>query len=280
MVRASVPGMPEPEMVTACERIEVAAWRDHYEAAPVHVRAALGVAVHAAGDGVALVARGIESLLANRIVGLGLGAVADETMLDAALAHYRGQPGGFAVNLSPRARPTTLAQWLARRGMATFFHHLPHGRAAGAAPDSGSSLLVRETAAGDAARWSELATHEHEGDARAPQRAWHEACVGRPGWVHLLAWRGDTPVATAAMFVHGDAAWLGHARTLPGHRRMGAQRALLAARIRIATQRGARWLATETGPDWPDVARESLRNVRWAGFTALHERPSWIPVPA
>lgn len=267
-------------MIAACERIEVAAWRDHYEAAPEPARTTLGVRVHAVGDGVALVARGIESLLANRIVGLGLGEPVDEAALDAALALYRGQPGGFAINLSPRARPAAIAQWLARRGMATFFHHLPHGRAAGDAPDSGSSLLVREVTHREAAEWSELATLDGDEGTCAPHREWHEACVGRPGWVHLLAWQGDTPVATAAMFVQGDAAWCGFARTRPTHRRLGAQRALLAARIRIATQRGAQWLATETAPDWPDVARESLRNVRWAGFTALHERPSWIPVPA
>lgn len=271
--------MPAPELIAACERIEVAAWRDHYEAAPTDVREGLGVAVHAVGTGVALVARGVESLLANRIVGLGLDDPVDASTLDAALALYRGLAGGFAVNLSPRARPATLPQWLAARGMATFFHHLPHGRLAGDAPDSGSSLLVREVSPVEAGLWSEVATAEHDETTRTLQCAWHEACVGRAGWTHLLAWQADKPVATAMMYVQGDAAWFGSARTLPSHRRMGAQRALLAARIRIATSQGARHLATETGPDWPDVARESLRNVRWAAFEPLHERPSWIPIP-
>ena len=272
--------MPSPELIAACERIEVAAWRDHYEAAPDEVRAALGVSLHAVGEGVALVAQGVESLLANRVIGLGLEAAADENQLDAAIAHFRGVEGGFAVNLSPRARPASIQQWLEARGLATFFHHLPHGREAGDAPDSGSSLLVREVSREDASHWSALAASHAEGDAVHHQRAWNEACIGRVGWTHVLAWQGKAPVAAAAMYVHGDAAWFGHARTLPSHRRMGAQRALLAARIRIATRQGARWLATETGPDWPDVARESLRNVRWAGFVPLHERPSYIPVPA
>ncbi len=271
--------MTSPELIDACERIEIAAWRDHYEAAPPGVREALGVGVHAVGQGVALVARRVESLLANRVIGLGLFEPADEAAVDAALEHYRGVAGGFAVNLSPRARPRSLPDWLEARGLATFFHHLPHGRRAGEPPESGSSLLVREVAAAEAAVWSGIATAEPGSEASPHEFAWHEACVGRAGWTHVLAWQERMPVAAASLFVQGDAAWLGHARTLPSHRRMGAQRALLSARVRIATRQGARFLATETGPDWPDVARESLRNVRWAGFAPLHERPSWIPVP-
>lgn len=267
------------EATLACERIEIAAWRDYYEAVPSAARDALGVSVHAVGEGVALVARTIESLLANRIIGLGLGLAASEASIDEALAHYRGVAGGFAVNLSPRAMPESIPLWLESRGLATFFHHLPHGRAAGSPPDSGSSLFVREVEPESAAVWSHVAMAETE-DATSPhQFAWHEACVGRAGWTQVLAMQGESAVAAATMFMQGDAAWLGHARTLSSHRRMGAQRALLAARIRIATHRGAKWLATETGPDWPDVARESLRNVRWAGFAPLHERPSWIPIP-
>lgn len=269
------------EAIAACERIEVAAWRDHYEAAPPAVREALGVSVHAVGEGVAVVARGVESLLANRIIGLGLTAPADETLLDSALARFEGVAGGFAINLSPRAMPAALPEWLERRGMATFFHHLPHCRAAGEAPESGSALVVREVPRDSPGLWSDVAVAapEDEGRRSVHQLAWHDACVGRPGWTHLLAWHGDRPVAAASLFVRDGAAWFGHARTLPSHRRMGAQRALLTARIRIATRQGARWLTTETAPDWPDVARESLRNVRWAGFEPIHERPSWIPVP-
>ena len=96
---------------------------------------------------------------------------------------------------------------------------------------------------------------------------------------HLLACEGDQAIAGAALFAVDGAAWLGHAHTREGFRRRGAQQALLAERIRLAAAAGATLLTTETAPDWPDLPRESLRNVARAGFRIAYERPSWIRLP-
>ena len=100
--------------------------------------------------------------------------------------------------------------------------------------------------------------------------------MGRARWTHLLAFEDNESVAGAAVYVAEATAWLGHAHTREGFRRRGAQQALLAERIRLAAAAGATLLTTETAPDWPDLPRESLRNVARAGFRVAYERPSWI----
>jgi GNAT superfamily N-acetyltransferase len=191
-------------------------------------------------------------------------------------AHFaNGSP--FAINLSPLAEPGTLAQELASRGMRTFFHHVKWLRGAAAPAAVTTRLRVTRVAPADAGVFA-AATHAGEEPHRDAQRAWAAAMVGRPGWHHVLAWQDDEAVAGAAVFVEDGAAWLGHARTREAFRRQGAQQALLAERIRIAAEAGATLLTTETAPDWPDLPRESLRNVARAGFRIAYERPSWIRV--
>ena len=71
--------------------------------------------------------------------------------------------------------------------------------------------------------------------------------VGRPGWTCLVAIDGDRVVAGGALLVDGDQGWLGMGAVLPEARGRGAQRALLAARVRLAAEAGCTTVTTETG---------------------------------
>jgi GNAT superfamily N-acetyltransferase len=255
------------------EWIEAAAWRDARAAAAPATALALGLEVHARDDATVFLARRVDSLLHNRVLGLGLaGPMAAETPRRLQ-ADYAGVPGGFAVNLSPLAPPAVAAA-LSAAGYATWFHHLKHVRATAAAAPGAPGWRVAPLSAADGAVWAALAAPAGEGPAAL--REWSLGTLGRAGWTHFLASEGDTPAAVAALFVQGEWGWVGWAHTLPAHRGRGAQRALLAERVRAAHAQGARWLTTETGPDWEEVPRAALDNVRAAGFTTLYERPSWI----
>lgn len=76
----------------------------------------------------------------------------------------------------------------------------------------------------------------------------------------------DEPAAAAALFVDGEAGYLGFGATLPEHRGRGGQGALLAARIEHARAAGCRLLATETGELRDDRPSASHRNLLRAGF--------------
>jgi len=260
------------------ERIESLAWLDQHAAAPAAAITALGLRTRAIGHAALLAADRSDSLLNNRAIGVGMLEAATPELLDAVEAHYAPSPQGFAINLCPLAEPNDVSRELARRGFQTWFHHVKWVRGVSTPPPLAHELHVSHVTAADAERFAEV-QHDDDTPERAAQMEWTVACVGRPGWTHLLAWDGDEPVAGAAVFVHHDTAWLGHARTRDSSRRRGAQQTLLAERIRVAGAAGATLLTTETAPDWPDLPRESLRNVARAGFRITYERPSWIRFP-
>ncbi len=256
------------------EDIEAAAWRDLHASATDDDRAALGLRPRDLAGGWLMAADRMESLLHNRALGLGLHEPLAPAALDELLGHYRDRVPGFALNLCPLAASEALEHELVRRGFATWFHHLKWVRAAERAPRVTSALRVESVPPERAHEWGELAARIM--DSPPGYAAWSARAVGRPGWSHYFAYANGTPVAVAAMFVRGEAAWLGSGGTLESHRRQGAHNALFAVRIADALAQGVRWLTTETAPDWPDLPRESLRNAQRAGFHPAYERPSWI----
>jgi hypothetical protein len=89
-----------------------------------------------------------------------------------------------------------------------------------------------------------------------------------------VAFDGDDPAATGALYVDGDVGWLSLGATLPEHRRKGAQGALLAERIRIAPALGCTALVTETGEAVEGRPSNSYRNILRAGFAEAFVRPN------
>ena len=102
--------------------------------------------------------------------------------------------------------------------------------------------------------------------------------VGRTHWRLVGAFEGDALVACAALYLAGEAAWLGLAATRPTHRRRGAQTALIARRIAIAHAAGVRTLAAETTEDTREKLNPSTHNLRRLGFRDHYLRPNWVKV--
>lgn len=262
----------------AIERVEAAAWQDAHMAATNDDVRALGLRTALVAGACVMSADRVESLLMNRVLGLGLHEHASEAAVDALLAHFRNHPEGFGVNLSPFAQPPGIEHWLQARGFATFFRHVKWVRGHEPAPAPASAFRIVRATPGEAGDWAALSVRVFE---HSPAQArWLARTIGREGWSHYFAYDGAQRVAKAALFVHERAAWLGSAGTLVSHRRQGAQSALLAQRITDALAAGAEWLTLETAPEMPHLPGTSLRNAARAGFHPAYERPSWIwPVP-
>lgn len=267
------------ELARACEAIEADAWRDVWACASSDVAGELGLRTLERGGTLALAADSLESLLMNRVVCLGVGEPLDDAALDAITAHFEGGQS-FAWNVSPVAKPEGLEDSLTTRGYATYFHHVRWARDASPyAPARATALRVTRVTPGDDARaWAELSA-EVFAHGSPLVRDWLAALPGRECWQVFAAWDGDTLAGGAALYVRGTFAWLGMGAARDAHRGKGAQTALLAARIAAAAEAGARWLTTETGPNWPELDPVSWRNVERAGFGVLYERPSWIRPP-
>lgn len=78
-----------------------------------------------------------------------------------------------------------------------------------------------------------------------------------------------TPIAAAAMTVHGDVAVLGGASTLRAHRGKGAQSRLLRHRMHVAADAGCALAVATAAP-----GSVSAANLHRAGFV-LHQRTAW-----
>jgi hypothetical protein len=265
------------EQARAIERVEVRAWRDLFAAAPPLAASALGLAGRELGGAYALSAPTVESLMFNRVVGLGMTRPASDTLLDAIVSHYADRNAPFEVNLCPLAEPSDLATRLAARGLGAPFHHVKWVRGIQAAPAHPWTLRLERVKPRQALAFGSIAAEGFASGLPAA-RDWFASSVGRPGWTHYVASDGDEPLGCGALFVSDDGAWLSLDSTREGHRHKGAQSLIIAARIRDAAAAGCRWLSSDTGPNRADVDTTAWRNLQRAGFVAAYERQCWMRV--
>ena len=86
----------------------------------------------------------------------------------------------------------------------------------------------------------------------------------------FVAERDGEPIATAALFMHGQTALLAGASTIPSGRRLGAQNALLEARLRHAAANNCDVAMMVAGP-----GSASQRNAERQGFRIAYTRTKW-----
>ncbi len=239
--------------------------------APADVVTNIGMRIERAGSAVALITKKMDFMLFNRVIGLGLMEPATEMMVDNIIALYHNASiQNFAVQLSPAAQPAALPAWLEARGLLRRGNWAKVYRGVESPPEIPTDLRIECIGPEHAAAFASVAcTAFGMPDTLRP---WLAAFVGGPGWRHYLAWDGDTPVATGALFIRDGVGWLGVGSTLPSHRRRGAQGAIMAQRIRDGVELGCRRLITETGEDTPDHPNPSYHNMRRTGFKLAYHR--------
>jgi len=262
-------------MAAVCERAERLAWADFCRAATGAVATACGVGLaEMAGTTLGRATR-VDLLTVNRAVGLGMDQEATPAVLDGIFDFYRDVPR-FSIPLSPAARPAEIGEWLTTRGMRHHNNWIKLFRGAreplrftpvpGLRVESIDSALagVAATIIGDAFGFSD------------ELRAWWSAAVGRPDWIHYLAYRDDQPIGTAALFVSGELAWLGWTAARDGAHGRGAQTDLILRRMADAASAGCRWLVMESAEDEPDHRTPPTRSLRRLGFEVAYQRPNYV----
>lgn len=118
--------------------------------------------------------------------------------------------------------------------------------------------------ASTAAAWATTLLDGFEYTATADREridTWNQMLLSLPGLTALIATIDGTPVGSASVLVVGSIALLGGAATIPARRRRGVQRALIEARLAVATQAGCE-LAVVTA----DPGSSSGRNAERTGF--------------
>lgn len=206
--------------------------------------------------------------------GLGVFEPVTPWTLDA-LEHFFTSRGADVLHeVSPLADPTTLAL-LTERGYrpceftSVLFQPLSlEGTAQAPTP-----LTVRPAE-----------THEREAWVHTAQEGWSEfpevrefmaafgpVAAGAADSYPFLAFDGTRPIATGTLWIHGGVALLAGASTVPGARGRGAQKALLAARLRFAAERGCSLAMMGALP-----GSTSQRNAERNGFRVAYTRIKWM----
>jgi GNAT superfamily N-acetyltransferase len=255
--------------VDAEERAELLAMRDLYCAAPAELSGPTWIETAGA---LCLAYPQLPARELNRVIGLGLTRPTSETDLDEVLAFFAERDAPAYISLAPAAQPQVqLERWLAARGLREGYAWQKFRHGGASAGRATTQLVVRETNDGLAFARAFIA-----GYGMPPfLRPWFAALPGRPGWHCFVAYEGDEPVGCGGLYIEEGIAWLGMGATTPERRGLGAQSAILAARVERARDLGCREIVTETGIPGPDGPGPSYRNILRAGFVESYVRPNW-----
>lgn len=256
------------------DQIELAARRDLFAAAPPDFGCAV---MQVPGTGATLMrVPALPTPSMNRVVGLpGATALTDATLEWIRLAYRNAGVPDFWLHAWDLPIDAALHAGYTARGWR------PDAQAAWAkclcdldgplpALDLNPALQVRAARAGEGALSGAIVCASF---GMAPAMApWMGAVVGRPNWQVFFAMADGVPVASAALFIDGPRAWLGMGATLPAARNRGSQLLLLAARMAAAKAAGCSVAGIESEAPPAGATRQSLNNIRRAGFREIGQR--------
>jgi len=213
--------------------------------------------------------------LYNRILGLGVGEPATESMLDDAIAFLQNAGcTNYIAQVSPLAQPAQCLEWLAARSFKPGRNWAKVYRGNEPAPVIPTDLRVEKIGQEQADAFADVALPVW--GMPPAGRPLINGNVSKPGWHHYLAFDGEKPVSAAAMFVNGETGWLGFASTLKKYRKRGGQGAMFARRIEDGLALGCKWFVTETGEDTPEDPNPSYHNMLRSGFKLAYLRRNYV----
>jgi hypothetical protein len=214
----------------------------------------------------------------NRIIGLGIGEPATESMLDEAIAVF--QNAGcktYMAQVCPLAQPSQVPEWLAIRGFQPSRNWAKMYRSTEPAKNIPTDLRIEKIGKDQADAFAGVVLTAFE----MPRvlRPLAKGFIGQPGWHHYLAFENEKPVSASAMFVNGEVTWLGFGSTLKKYRKHGGQGAMFARRIQDAIELGCKWFVTETGEDTVEDPNPSYHNMLRSGFKLAYLRRNYVHQP-
>lgn len=268
-----------PEADSMVELCEAYAYTSLIEGAPAALRRKFGLQARQVGPSYALAASGLaNTLVLNRVLGLGLTDPATAADLDVLDASYRDSGiASYAIELSPSALPSNLADLLLARGFVPFRQTAMMLRVCEPIEMPDCTLQVRRASVSDAEAFAALCCGVFGYPEPMPQIL--NATFESSSWQHWMAFDRNRPVAAAMTHLRGDTGWIGWVCTQPEHRGKGAQHALAAAQLRGAAEAGASWVTLEAAKGSKTKPGQSLRNYQRLGWTVVHDRVVYLRRP-
>ncbi|WP_128544723.1 GNAT family N-acetyltransferase [Larkinella soli] len=261
----------------AVEQAGVACWREFWLTAgrlpelqpAIHTRAL-------PGGGLAGRFAGPDILAFNRCLGLGLQRAVGEAALDAVETFFaEGGIPRFFVPVFPGTQSDAFSTLLESRGYLRYNQWaMLYRHAEWPLPEAETHLTIRIAGAADQDTYARIVNTAFDW----PEAVGYSfaASLGRAGWRHYLALNGEEAVAVAALYQCHDVGVMALGATLPGHRNLGAQTALIRQRIRDARALGCRHLCVETAENRPEAPSKSYQNLIRQHFIPAYLRPNYL----
>ncbi len=271
--------MTRHEHMREAEDIELAALCALHDAADAPLRARLGLRLETVADGVASVAGALpaSAITINRMLGLGRARPPQVADVRSAVDLYRGAGvEGFFVQPDPGTSDDRIAPLCQAAGLerARAWQKFTRGQKE-AVPEVESEFSIREVGPAEGEAFARIVCDAF--DLGSAAIAWIARMPKAAGWHAYMAFSGDTPAGTGALFVSGEAAFTDFGATAPDFRGRGAQTANLAHRVRAALEMGCARLHTCTGVAVAGDPQHSYANILKCGFRESHVRTAWQP---
>ena len=235
----------------------------------------LGARVERIGGATCLALAAVpRSAMFNRALGLGLERPAREEDVDEIVQFYRELGVEWCAAVAPSAEPAEIASWLGAHGFGPGYAWAKFRRGLDELPEETGELRVERVDGLAASTFADVFIRCY--GVPELMRDWLAQLPDRDGWDCFVAYDGNVPAATGALYITQGVGWLGIAATLPEHRRRGAQTALLSARIRAAAGAGCAVVVTETGELLDGKPSSSYHNIVRAGFELDYVRPNYV----
>ena len=191
-------------------------------------------------------------------------------LTDRMLAFYEkaGRPGWIVADRSP---------WPGAEAESRSIVFAADPASVASADPTDPDVTVREIEPGEADAWSRVLVEASTIDG-PERRAWIEATrrqVGTGGHHRLIAEQAGEPIGVAGLFTRRRVGLLATTAVLPAARGRGIQRALIAARVRLAIERRCNVVTASALVDSP-----SARNLERMGFRPIHEQALYRFDPA
>jgi hypothetical protein len=258
------------DVAHAFARVNAAALRSLYRQEVAEEYGVWAVAVKSA---VALVTATADRDL-NRVVNLGVFEPATQAQVGAVLELYARAHVPFTVQLSPMARPPKLGDWLGDRGLRVAEEWTILSRNLPARVSDVPGVDVVQVQPEDASKYARV--FESAFGIGFGQGQLAASAIGQPGWHHYLARDDSRPFAVAAMFVHERTALFAGSGTLRTETGRGAQRALIARRLKDAAALGCDLALVETAESLGGETPPSLHNILHAEFRVAFRQRSFV----
>lgn len=244
--------------------------------APPAVRARLGIAATRIGGGVVLSMRHDPVQYWSKALGFGVTEPVTRELTDRIIAFYRTEGTPTAViQIAPAFLPPDWDEISAAYGLEPVSAWVRLAAPSDQVrPTVTTRLRVGPVAEADAEEWASVLVRGHGMPADGLAEMMLSVFVN-PACHPFGVWDGPDLVGGATLTVHGPVGSLNAASVLPGHRNLGGQTALIAARAETARALGCLVLTSETGHRTDGGTNQSLDNLHRAGLRSRYNRQNW-----